>query len=48
MIFLDERLSTVTAEKTLIAGDVSRKKRKKVVDKLAATVILQSYLDRII
>ncbi|NLW25547.1 MAG: Holliday junction resolvase RuvX [Clostridia bacterium] len=48
VIFLDERLSTVTAEKTLIAGDVSRKKRKKVVDKLAATVILQSYLDRII
>lgn len=48
VIFLDERLSTVTAEKTLIAGDVSRKKRKKVVDKLAATVILQSYLDGII
>ena len=42
VIFLDERLSTVTAEKTLIAGDVSRKKRKKVVDKLAATVIYKA------
>lgn len=47
VIYIDERLSTVTAEKTLIAGDVSRKKRKTVVDKLAATVILQSYLDRL-
>lgn len=47
IIYIDERLSTVTAEKTLIAGDVSRKKRKTVVDKLAATVILQSYLDRL-
>lgn len=46
IIYVDERLSTVTAERTLIAGDVSRKKRKKVVDKLAATIILQSYLDR--
>jgi putative Holliday junction resolvase len=45
VIYIDERLSTVTAEKTLIAGDVSRKKRKTVVDKLAATVILQTYLD---
>ena len=45
VIYVDERLTTVTAEKTLIAGDVSRKKRKQVVDKLAATVILQSYLD---
>ena len=44
VIYVDERLSTVTAEKTLIAGDVSRKKRKQVVDKLAAIVILQSYL----
>ena len=42
--YVDERLSTVTAEKTLITGDVSRKKRKQVIDKLAATVILQSYL----
>lgn len=45
--YVDERLSTVTAERTLIAGDLSRKKRKNVVDKLAATVILQSYLDRV-
>jgi putative Holliday junction resolvase len=45
VIYVDERLSTVSAEKTLIAGDVSRKKRKNVVDKLAATVILQTYLD---
>lgn len=43
--YFDERLSTVSAEKTLIAGDLSRKKRKLVVDKLAATVILQTYLD---
>jgi putative Holliday junction resolvase len=45
--YVDERLSTVTAERTLIAGDLSRKKRKNFVDKLAATVILQSYLDRV-
>ncbi|MGI6226824.1 MAG: Holliday junction resolvase RuvX [Peptococcales bacterium] len=44
--YVDERLSTVTAEKTLIAGDVSRKKRKTVVDKIAAAVILQTHLDR--
>ncbi|MFZ5943349.1 MAG: Holliday junction resolvase RuvX [Bacillota bacterium] len=43
--YIDERLSTVAAEKTLISGDVSRKKRKQVIDKLAATVILQTYLD---
>lgn len=47
VIYIDERLSTVTAEKTLIAGDVSRKKRKNIVDKLAATVILRTYLDRL-
>jgi len=47
VIYIDERLSTVAVEKTLIAGDVSRKKRKNVVDKLAATVILQTYLDRL-
>lgn len=43
--FIDERLSTVTAERTLIMADVSRSKRKTVVDKLAAQVILQTYLD---
>ena len=42
----DERLSTKSALDTLIKGDVSRKDRKKVVDSVAATIILQSYLDR--
>ncbi|MFA8439995.1 Holliday junction resolvase RuvX [Pueribacillus sp. YX66] len=41
----DERLTTVAAEKMLLDADVSRKKRKKVIDKLAAVIILQSYLD---
>lgn len=44
--YQDERLSTVSAERMLIEeGNVSRKKRKQVIDKLAAVVILQSYLD---
>ena len=42
----DERLSTKSATDLLIKGNVSRKNRKKVVDSLAATIILQSYLDR--
>lgn len=41
----DERLTTVSAHRTLLAADVSRKKRKQVVDKLAAVFILQSYMD---
>jgi len=41
----DERLSTVAAQKVLLEADLSRKKRKKVVDKLAAVLILQGYLD---
>ncbi|MBM6619686.1 Holliday junction resolvase RuvX [Bacillus suaedaesalsae] len=41
----DERLSTMAAERILISADVSRKKRKKVIDKLAASVILQGFLD---
>ncbi len=41
----DERLTTVAAEKTLLEADVSRKKRKLVIDKMAATLILQNYLD---
>jgi len=45
--FWDERLSTVMAEHQLIAADVSRKKRKGVIDKMAAVVILQGYLDRL-
>ncbi|MBR0061435.1 MAG: Holliday junction resolvase RuvX [Selenomonadaceae bacterium] len=44
-IFWDERLSTVAATKNLIAADVSRKKRKKVIDKMAAVYILQGWLD---
>ena len=46
-IFWDERLSTVAAEKNLIAADVSRKKRKKVIDKMAAVYILQGWLDSV-
>jgi putative holliday junction resolvase len=41
----DERLTTVAAQKTLIAADVSRAKRRLVVDKMAAALILQGYLD---
>ncbi|AEF95065.1 Holliday junction resolvase [Desulfotomaculum nigrificans CO-1-SRB] len=41
----DERLSTVAAERALLEADVSRSKRKKVIDKMAAAVILQGYLD---
>lgn len=42
----DERLTTMAAERILIAADVSRKKRKQVIDKEAAVLILQSYLDK--
>ena len=45
--YWDERLSTVMAERQLIAADVSSKKRKSVIDKMAAVVILQGYLDRL-
>ncbi len=41
----DERLSTMAAEKVLLEADLSRRKRKKVIDKVAAAVILQNYLD---
>jgi putative Holliday junction resolvase len=41
----DERLSTRAAEQVLLEADLSRQKRKKVVDKVAAAVILQAYLD---
>lgn len=41
----DERLSTMAAERVLLEADVSRGKRKKVIDKLAAVIILQGYLD---
>lgn len=41
----DERLTTVIAEKILIKADISRKKRKGLIDKMSAVVILQNYLD---
>ena len=44
--FMDERLTTVSAQKLLISADVRREKRKTVVDKIAACIILQSYLDK--
>lgn len=44
-VFWDERLSTVAAAKSLISADVSRRKRKKVIDKMAAVFILQGFLD---
>ncbi|MCR3921856.1 MAG: Holliday junction resolvase RuvX [Firmicutes bacterium] len=40
----DERLTTMEAERMLISADVSRKKRRKVIDKMAAVLILQNYL----
>lgn len=45
--FWDERLTTVMAQKELIAADVSRRKRKKVIDKMAAVVILDGYLQHL-
>lgn len=47
VIWVDERLTTVSAERALLEADVSRAKRKKVIDKMAAVIILQSYLDRL-
>jgi putative pre-16S rRNA nuclease len=43
----DERLSTVGAERVLLDADLSRAKRRKVIDKVAAVFILQGYLDRL-
>ena len=45
VVYMDERLSTVAAERMLIQADVRRDKRKKVIDKVAACIILQNYLD---
>lgn len=45
VVLWDERLTTVAASKILISADVSRKKRKKVIDQMAAVQILQGYLD---
>jgi putative Holliday junction resolvase len=42
----DERMSTVAAQRALLEGDVSRKKRKKVVDQVAAALFLQAFLDK--
>jgi len=41
----DERLTTVEAERTLLDGDMSRARRRRVIDQVAAVIILQSYLD---
>ena len=45
--FWDERLTTVAAYRAMLEADLSRGKRKKIVDKVAATYILQGYLDRL-
>ena len=45
VVMWDERLSTVGAERVLLEADLSRAKRKKVIDKAAAVFILQGYLD---
>ena len=47
VVWQDERLTTVMAERVLIEADLSRKKRKEVIDKQAAVLILQSYLDKL-
>jgi putative holliday junction resolvase len=44
-VLWDERLTTIAAERVLLEADVSRKKRKKVIDKMAAVMILQGYLN---
>lgn len=46
-VLWDERLTTVAAERVLLEADVSRKKWKKVIDKMAAVMILQGYLDQV-
>lgn len=47
VVLWDERMSTLEAEKILIGANMSRQKRKKIIDKMAAVVILQSYLNSI-
>ncbi|MGN0719771.1 MAG: Holliday junction resolvase RuvX [Anaerovoracaceae bacterium] len=47
VVWQDERLTTVMAERVLIEADLSRKKRKEVIDKQAAVLILQSYLNKL-
>ena len=46
VVMQDERLSTVEATNYMISADMSRKKRKKKIDSLAANIILQTYLDK--
>ena len=45
LIYWDERLSSIAADRVLLEADLSREKRKKHIDKVAATIILQGYLD---
>ena len=47
IVYMDERLTTVSAEKMLIESNVRRENRKKVIDKVAASIILQSWLDSV-
>lgn len=47
IVFQDERLSTVSAERILIESNVRREKRKDLIDSISATIILQNYLDKI-
>ena len=47
VVFWDERLTTVAAHRAMLEADLSREKRSKIVDKLAAIYILQGYLDRL-
>lgn len=47
VVLWDERLSTVAAEKVLVDADLKRRKRRKIIDMMAAVVILQNYLDSV-
>ena len=46
VIFQDERFTSIEAERTLIQSNVRRENRKKYIDQLAASIILQTYIDR--
>lgn len=46
IVLWDERMSTIAAERSLLEADMSRKKRKSIIDKMAAVHILQGYLDK--
>ena len=47
VVYQDERLTTMSAERYLLEADMSRKKRRQVIDKMAAVQILQTYMDRV-